>query len=179
MLLPCTPDTVLVEGVDARRSSSERRDEEMDPLTTRAADAGVGAVATPPATLPGRAVPPGLVAAGENTSGRGRRSVVPADVKRWNWGAFLTCVPWGVGNRVWIVLLALIPWPVPGLMAILTAVAMGLKGSELAWRSKRWAGVDHFRRVQRRWAIAGVVLNVASIALMVAWPETFLADRFS
>lgn len=106
-------------------------------------------------------------------SGLRREDLVPVEVKGWNWGAFLACVPWGLGNRVWIVLLALIPWPVPGLMALVLAVAMGLKGSELAWRSKRWASVEDFRAAQRRWAIAGVVLNVVSIAVMVAWPNVF------
>src|SRR5579883_2805594 len=32
---------------------------------------------------------------------------------------------------------------------------LGAKGSEWAWRNKRWRDVAHFRRVQRNWAIAG------------------------
>jgi hypothetical protein len=35
---------------------------------------------------------------------------------------------------------------------------LGAKGSEWAWRNKRWRDVAHFKRVQRNWAIAGVAV---------------------
>jgi hypothetical protein len=45
---------------------------------------------------------------------------------------------------------------------------LGVKGSAWAWRNKRWESVDHFRRVQRIWAIAGVIFLIAAIAGGVA-----------
>src|SRR6202040_3092399 len=35
--------------------------------------------------------------------------VIPAEIKRWNWGAFLLNWIWGIGNQTYIALLALIP----------------------------------------------------------------------
>ena len=34
----------------------------------------------------------------ENTSGQGKASVLPAELKGWNWGAFFLHVIWGIGN---------------------------------------------------------------------------------
>src|SRR6516162_11951094 len=34
---------------------------------------------------------------------------IPAEIKRWNWGAFLLNWIWGIGNQTYIALLALIP----------------------------------------------------------------------
>ena len=34
---------------------------------------------------------------------------IPAEIKRWNWGAFLLNWIWGIGNQTYISLLALIP----------------------------------------------------------------------
>ena len=43
----------------------------------------------------------------ENASGQGRPAVVPGDIRRWNWGAFLGNGIWAMGNHVWIGLPAL------------------------------------------------------------------------
>ena len=34
---------------------------------------------------------------------------IPAEIKRWNWGAFLLNWIWGIGNQTYIALLALVP----------------------------------------------------------------------
>jgi TPR repeat protein len=44
---------------------------------------------------------------------------------------------------------------------------LGAKGSAWAWKNKRWESVEHFTRVQRRWAIAGVILFLLAIAMGV------------
>jgi hypothetical protein len=41
----------------------------------------------------------------------------------------------------------------------------GAKGSRWAWRNGRWDSLEHFKRVQRLWAIWGVVIWISSIAL--------------
>lgn len=98
-----------------------------------------------------------------NTSGRGRQSIVPPEVKRWNWGAFLLSWIWGLGNRVYVALWALLLGPI-------MAVILGIKGNEWAWRKKRWQSVEAFRRTQRRWALGGVayLVLVAAIVIIVA-----------
>ena len=90
-----------------------------------------------------------------NTSGQGSVAVIPEGIRGWNWGAFFLGPIWGIGNRVWIALLGLI-WVVFPVMAIV----LGVKGSEWAWRSKRWDSIEHFKRTQSTWAKSGIGLVV-------------------
>lgn len=99
----------------------------------------------------------------ENTSGQGAAAVIPPELDRWNWGAFLLNWIWGIGNNSYIALLMF----VPGVNFVMLFV-LGFKGSKWAWRNKRWQDVDHFKRVQRNWAIAGVIAIIAVIGLGVA-----------
>jgi hypothetical protein len=88
---------------------------------------------------------------------------IPREIDRWNWGAFLLSWIWGIGNNTFIALLALVPF-----VNLVMIFVLGAKGSAWAWRNKQWDSVEHFRRVQRRWAIAGVVFWIALVGLMVA-----------
>jgi hypothetical protein len=85
---------------------------------------------------------------------------IPPEIDRWNWGAFLLNWIWGVGNNTFIALLTLIP-----LFGIIMAFVLGAKGSRWAWRNGRWDSVEHFKRVQRLWAIWGVIIWIGAIAL--------------
>ena len=38
----------------------------------------------------------------ENTSGHGEYSIVPNEVKKWNWGDFWLTWIWGIGNKSYI-----------------------------------------------------------------------------
>ena len=97
----------------------------------------------------------------DNTSGQGERAFVPPEIRRWNWGAFLLNWIWGIGNDTYIALLTMIP-----LVHIVMPFVLGAKGSEWAWRNKRWRDVAHFKRVQRNWAIAGVAVFGGFFALV-------------
>ncbi len=88
---------------------------------------------------------------------------VPPEVDRWNWGAFLLSWIWGLGNNTFIALLALVPF-----VNFVMIFVLGAKGSAWAWRNKSWESVEHFKRVQRKWAIAGVIAWLALIGLCVA-----------
>jgi hypothetical protein len=87
-------------------------------------------------------------------------NVVPPEVDRWNWGAFLLNWIWGVGNGTFIALLALVPG-----IGLIMMVVLGAKGSGWAWRNRRWDSVAHFKRVQRAWATWGLVIWLGAIAL--------------
>jgi hypothetical protein len=87
---------------------------------------------------------------------------VPPEVDRWNWGAFLLNWIWGIGNNTFIALLALVP-----LVGFVMIFVLGAKGSAWAWRNGRWDSVEHFQRVQRRWAICGAVVWIGGIVLFV------------
>ena len=80
---------------------------------------------------------------------------IPAEIDRWNWGAFLLNWIWGIGNNTYIALLALIP----GVSFIMLFV-LGAKGS--AWFAclllgvmvaqgpkRRRAGLSGHRRLTR------------------------------
>jgi len=104
----------------------------------------------------------------DNTSGQGAGAQVPAEIDRWNWGAFLLNWIWGLGNETYIALLMF----VPGVNLVMMFV-LGARGSAWAWRNRSWRDVAHFRRVQRLWAIWGVVAWLASIGLVVVITVSF------
>lgn len=83
---------------------------------------------------------------------------IPRELDRWNWGAFFLNWIWGIGNSTLIALLALIP----GINFIMMIV-LGLRGSRWAWRNRYWRDAEHFRRTQRKWAIAGLVIWIVVI----------------
>jgi hypothetical protein len=88
---------------------------------------------------------------------------VPAEIDRWNWGAFLLNWIWGVGNNTYIALLVLVPF-----VGLIMIFVLGAKGSRWAWRNGRWDSVEHFQRVQRAWAIWAVVIYIGAAALFAA-----------
>ncbi len=100
-----------------------------------------------------------------NTSGMGRMATLPPELRGWNWGAFLLNIFWGIGNNTWIALLMLVPflnWVMP--------FFLGAQGSAWAWQNKRWESVAHFRQVQRRWAIAGLIIWGLTLGLGIGVP---------
>jgi Cytochrome oxidase complex assembly protein 1 len=85
---------------------------------------------------------------------------IPAEIDRWNWGAFLLNWIWGIGNNTFIALLIFIP-----VFGLVMPFVLGFKGSKWAWRNGRWDSVAHFKRVQRLWAIWGAVVWIGSFVL--------------
>jgi hypothetical protein len=43
---------------------------------------------------------------------------------------------------------------------------LGARGNAWAWRNGRWDSIEHFKRVQRKWAIWGAVLWLVAIAMI-------------
>jgi len=96
----------------------------------------------------------------ENTSGQGAASVVPAEIKGWNWGAFFLSWIWSIGNKVWIGLLSLV-------IGIIMSIILGVKGNEWAWQNRKWESVEQFKEVQRIWTIWGVVVFAVSLVIPI------------
>lgn len=94
-----------------------------------------------------------LVTDDVNTSGMGKGHPIPDGIKGWSWGAFLLNWIWAIGNKTWIGLLSFIPY-----LGFIMVIILGVKGREWAWQNKRWENVEHFNRVQKRWAIWGLAL---------------------
>jgi hypothetical protein len=84
---------------------------------------------------------------------------IPPEIQKWNWGAFLLNWIWGIGNNTFIALLTLIPF----FGTFIMPFVLGAKGNKWAWQNGRWDSVEHFRRVQRLWAIWGAVIWVGVI----------------
>ena len=100
----------------------------------------------------------------ENTSGQGSLTVIPQEIRGWNWGAFLLTFIWGIGNNVWISLIGFIPG-----FAIPMYIVLGVKGNKWAWQKKKWDSIEHFKRTQRTWAkwglgvwVVGLVIGILS-----------------
>lgn len=90
---------------------------------------------------------------------------VPPEVRGWNWGAFFLTWIWGIFNNVWIAFLSLIP-----VVHLVMCFILGAKGNEWAWQSKQWDSVEHFHSVQRKWAIAAVIILSLVFAAFVLVP---------
>jgi hypothetical protein len=97
-----------------------------------------------------------------NTSGYGSASIVPPEVKGWSWGAFLLNWIWGIGNTTWIAFLVFVPF-----VGMIWPFVLGAMGNEWAWKNKRWTSVEDFHRVQRKWALWGVIILCAAIVFAV------------
>lgn len=94
---------------------------------------------------------------------------LPAEsLKKFNWGAFLLNWIWGLGNKTYLPLIVLPIAFVPVLGPLVNlglAIWFGFKGNEWAWQNKQWQSIEHFEDVQKKWAIAAVIILVVSFVL--------------
>ena len=98
----------------------------------------------------------------ENTSGMGDGYPLPPGVSGWSWGAFL--LNSDLGDRQPLGDWAPLSHPV---RRFSNRHLPGGPRRELAWRNKRWASVDEFNRVQRKWSIWAGALIGGSLGLLV------------
>ena len=82
-------------------------------------------------------------------------------LKNFNFAAFIMPHIWGIGNGVYIGLLALIPILYP-----FVGFYLGFFGNELAFY-KKYQTEEKFYKNQRCWAFAAIVYIIAIIALLV------------
>ncbi len=116
--------------------------------------------AQPPATPPGPPTPPPPTApipppVAANTSGTG--GPVPEEIKGWNWGAFWLNWIWGIGNNVWIALLAFC-------LPLIWHIVLGVKGNEWAWQHRQFDSVEQFKQTQAVWSKWGWIIGLAIVA---------------
>ena len=87
----------------------------------------------------------------------------PAELRGWNWGAFLLNWIWGIGNSVWIALLSFLPF-----IGLIMLFVLGAKGNEWAWQNRKFDNVEEFKAVQRAWTRWGVGLFLLQVVGIVA-----------
>ena len=92
----------------------------------------------------------------------------PEKLNQFNWGACLLTPVWGLFNNTpaacLIILLGFIPY-LGLLFAIIFSLYCGAKGNEWAWKNKEWKDIKHFHEVQKKWAIAGVLIELITIII--------------
>ena len=102
-----------------------------------------------------------------------RSEHIPEEALRWNWGAFLLNILWGIGNRVEMAVLCLIPF-----LDLIISILLGLRGGKWAWERNEWDSPEAFRKAQKNWAyfgflsiLLGIVLFVLTVVLQEFGPE--------
>ncbi|KRN77518.1 hypothetical protein [Weissella minor] len=88
--------------------------------------------------------------------------IVPAEVKGWNWGAFMFNIIWGIGNKSYLPLLCLIPF-----FNLIWMFVVGFKGNEWAWQKGNYQDVATFKAVQTTWNRAGFVAFILTIIMFI------------
>ena len=87
---------------------------------------------------------------------------IPPEVSKWNWGAFMFNIVWGIGNHAWLTLLCLIPC-----LNIVWMFVCGALGNKWAWKSGEFKDVETFLAVQRTWNRAGLVCFIIYLVFIV------------
>jgi len=103
----------------------------------------------------------------DERSGRGKDSIIPPEIKGWNWGAFGLSIIWGIYYGAWIVLWGFLLNLIP-IIGILWWVYVGMKGNEWAWRKNKWQSVEQFIASQNKWKPWGIAFFIISILPMIS-----------
>lgn len=98
-------------------------------------------------------------------------SIIKREVRKWNWGAFLLTFIWGVGNGVYISLLAIIPG-----VNLIMAIILGIKGNEWAWCKNKCLTITEFKKQQKLWAKWGAVSIIIIIITAVVIIRQIVID---
>ena len=94
-------------------------------------------------------------------------SELPPELRKWNWGAFMYNMIWGIGNKCYLPLLCLIPC-----FNLIWIFVCGAKGNEWAWQAGTCKDLETFKAVQDTWNRAGFVsfiITLASFVLSAIW----------
>ena len=92
--------------------------------------------------------------------------VLPSEIDRFNWGAFLFNWIWGIMHGKYITLLYFPACLVPVVGPLLICIWFGICGNRWAWESRSWESVEKFNDCQKYWVRLWIVLFVLSIILL-------------
>ncbi len=88
--------------------------------------------------------------------------VLPSELNKWNWGAFVYNIMWGIGHKVYLPLLCLIPF-----FGIVWVFICGAKGNQWLWESGQFSTTTELLNSQKSWNRAGFVGFFIFIGLIV------------
>lgn len=98
----------------------------------------------------------------ENTNINYSNQEVPQSIKKWNWGAFMYNIFWGIGNKCYLPLLCLVP-----LLNIVWVFVCGAKGNQWAWEAGDYSTPEEFLKVQATWSRAGLASFIIVCVVLV------------
>ncbi len=108
------------------------------------------------------------------------QSEIDKEIEKWNWGAFFCSWLWGAFNGIYwplfIILIAGIPY-IGQVCSLCLCVYLGLNGSKMAWRIGKFKSFEHFRNIQKNWAIGGIIwfaLNILGYIYLLNYSLTLL-----
>jgi hypothetical protein len=120
------------------------------------------------------APPPGFSGGNYNAAGRN----LDRELNSWNWGAFFFGWLWGVFNGVYWPLVVLIPY-IGWAAALIISIVLGIKGNVWAWKGRYWRDFNHFKSVQRSWAMWALYVFIAIVVLTITFFTLFSAAIMS
>jgi Tfp pilus assembly protein PilE len=86
---------------------------------------------------------------------------MPEELKGLCWGAFWWGPVWGAFNSVWSSFLYFIPG-----VNIIMAFVLLFKGRQWAWENSLWKNEDHFKKIQWRWSLSGLLFCFGAIPIV-------------
>lgn len=109
---------------------------------------------------------------------------LPNDLQGLNWGGFFLPISWGLTHKsgyayafLALLLIGMFSGEITTMMSTLTAgiilrtvisLVYLFKGNEIAWKHRFFQSKEHFKSIQRIWAVWGIVLFVvAAICLTI------------
>lgn len=98
---------------------------------------------------------------------------MPAELKGFNWGAFLLTFIWGIKYRAWITLLAIplmwfqFPLGLNWILLTVLQIYCGIKGNEWAYKTDYRKSVYEFKMTQIKWAAAGFSIQIILPAVVL------------
>ena len=107
---------------------------------------------------------------------------LPREICHFNWGAFGFTWLWGLFNNTYIALLdlLLIFVPIVGLfLSFGFRIFLGVKGNNFAWLNNKWESTEHFNKIQKRWAIALIILLLVSSIFALLLPDKNVSTQTS
>lgn len=95
---------------------------------------------------------------------------VPPSIKKWNWGAFMFNITWGIGNKTYLPLLCLVPF-----VNLVMPFICGAMGNEWAWKNGNYSDPEEFLKVQSTWNRAGIFSFILTIVVLVLYFVFFMS----
>lgn len=99
---------------------------------------------------------------------------LPADLKHFNWGAFLLNWIWGIMHGKYITLVYFPACLIPVIGPLAVSVWFGIAGNKWAWESKNWSSIEEFNQSQHNWVKLWVILFILGLIINLKVITTLL-----